>query len=180
MSQNSNINIWKRHIFKGICNCISNVRKSIFSYTFGHTNIINVWLKLFQKMGQKRAQNPAFRLYQKNKVMYMKVIISYELILCHKCTSYIACMLKHQVLMQKAGVNNEQYIPRAIFSWWKQFFAQSCTKRTHKIKHKIHSLGRNYFKNLMYTYDTSFWCKKVGVKYEQNIPMVAFLQIEMC
>ena len=26
----------------------------------------------------------------------------------------------------------------------------------------------------MYTYNIKFWCKKVGVKYEQNIPMGAF------
>ena len=33
----------------------------------------------------------------------MKLIILYGLNLCHKSTPYIACMLKHQVLMKKMG-----------------------------------------------------------------------------
>ena len=32
----------------------------------------------------------------------------------------------------------------------------------------------------MDTYNTKFWCKKVGAKYEQNIPTRCLIQIESC
>ena len=92
----------KNMCFKGMCNHMG--WKTLFWYTFNHMDIINVWIMSFHKMGQKWAQIPACYLYPKNKVLYMKVIISYELKLSHKSSPYIACKLKHLVLMINNGL----------------------------------------------------------------------------
>ena len=104
--------------------------------SFNHMDIINVWIISFHKMGQKWAQIPACYLYPKTKVLYMKVIISYELKLSHTSSPYSACQLKHQVLT----LNNRpimscifQMYVKCHFTEWAQnkpkFQCAACTKK---------------------------------------------------
>ena len=92
-------------------------------------------------MGQKWAQIPACYLYPKTKVLYMKVIISYELKLSHTSSPYIACQLKHQVLT----LNNRpimscifQMYVKCHFTEWAQnkpkFQCAACTKKKQNTK----------------------------------------------
>ena len=83
----------KKYVFCKVCAiAYSRGGRHFFWYTFDHLDMINVWIMPFHIMGTKWACIPACCLYPKSKVLYMKVIISYELKLSHKSSPCIACI----------------------------------------------------------------------------------------
>ena len=111
---------------------------------------------------------------QKNKVLYMKVIISYEWKLSYKSSPYIACKLKHLLLVLNNGQIMSCIFQRQCLHDIQNSLYKATQEKPFKLRYRIHSFGKNYFKTLMYTHNTKFQCKKVGAKYEQNIPIRGF------
>ena len=96
----------KKYVFLKVCAIayLRGGRPFFFWHTFNHLDIIYVWIMPFHIMGKKWACIPVCYLYpKKNKVLNMEVIISYEWKLSYKSSLYIACKLKHLLLILNNG-----------------------------------------------------------------------------
>ena len=110
----------------------------------------------------------------------MKVIISYELKLRHTSSPYVACQLKHQVLTLNNRPIMSCIFQRQCLHDTKHSLHKAIQEKHIKLKYRIHSFGKNYFKNLMYTHNTKFWCKKLGPNMSKIFLSGALIQIECC